>query len=192
MIGKIENPLWQLEGRLEDGSRLQVPIDQYRFVVGRDETCQLKFTADYISRKHAELKQRDKTLYVKDLKSKNGTFVNEKRIIEEVQLENNDDLRFGSLKFRVILKNEKDLDRLSSTALLSMPLKVKGFMQEYCISRREEEVLSHLLQGKSTKKIAAELGVTDGTAKNHILSIFKKTETHSRFELFTLFNNYTV
>lgn len=192
MIGKIQNPPWLLEGRLEEGCKVTVSIDQHRFIVGRDEACNLKLMANFISRKHAEIRTRSGEIFVKDLKSKNGTFVNEKRIHQEVKLDNDDNIRFGSLKFKVLFKNKNNTTHLSSTALLSMPLKVKGFLNQYGISRREEEVLSHLLQGISTKKIAEELCVTEGTAKNHILSIYKKTNTHSRFELFTLFNNYSV
>ncbi|MBN1700110.1 MAG: FHA domain-containing protein [Spirochaetales bacterium] len=192
MIGKIQTPGWHLEGRLEEGGRWTVPIDQYTFIIGRDEQCHLKLLPDYISRKHAEIRTRGTELYIKDLKSKNGTFVNERRICEEVKLEDKDDIRFGDLKFRVLMNDRKSVRRLSETSLLKIPLKVKSFMNHYDISRREEQVLSYILQGKSTKKIADILCISEGTAKNHILSIYKKTDTHSRFELFTLFNNFSV
>jgi DNA-binding CsgD family transcriptional regulator len=192
MIGKIQKPLWHLEGRLEEGGRWTVPIDQYCFIIGRDEHCHLKLLPDYISRKHAEIRIRAHELYIRDLKSKNGTFVNERRISGEVKLEDRDDIRFGDLKFRILMKDQKTVRRLSETSLLKMPLKVKSFMNHYSISRREEQVLAYILQGKSTKKIADILCISEGTAKNHILSIYKKTDTHSRFELFTLFNNFTV
>jgi DNA-binding CsgD family transcriptional regulator len=192
MIGKIQKPLWHLEGRLEEGGRWTVPIDQYTFIIGRDEQCHLKLLPDYISRKHAEIRIRENEPYIRDLKSKNGTFVNERRISGEVKLEDRDDIRFGDLKFRILMKDQKTVRRLSETSLLKMPLKVKSFMNHYSISRREEQVLAYILQGKSTKKIADILCISEGTAKNHILSIYKKTDTHSRFELFTLFNNFTV
>jgi pSer/pThr/pTyr-binding forkhead associated (FHA) protein len=191
MINKIPEFPWHLEGRLEDGGRWIVLIDHRVFTIGRDEKCHLTLLPDFISRKHAEIRTRGNKLFLKDLKSKNGTFVNERRISGEVILEDKDDIRFGSLKFRVLLKNQKAFQRLTETSLLNMPLKVKSFMNHYSITRREEQVLSYLFQGKSTKKIADILCISEGTAKNHILNIYKKTDTHSRFELFTLFTNFT-
>jgi len=191
MINKIQKTYWHLEGRLEDGGRWNVPIDQYKFVIGRDERCHLILLPDYISRRHAEIHIRAGKLFIKDLKSKNGTFVNDRRISGEVGLKDRDDIRFGTLKFRVLSDDEKTFKRLTETSLLKIPLKVKSFIHHYDISRREEQVLALLLQGKSTKKIADILCISEGTAKNHILKIYKKTETHSRFELFTMFTNFT-
>lgn len=191
MINKNPKSPWHLEGRLEDGSRWTVPIEQHIFIIGRDEKCHLKLLPDFISRKHAEIRTKGKKLFLKDLKSKNGTFVNGRRISGEVMLEDKDDIRFGSIKFRVLLKMQNALKRLIETSLLNMPLKVKNFMNHFAITRREEQVLSLLLQGKSTKKIADTLYISEGTAKNHILKIYKKTNTHSRFELFTVFTNFT-
>jgi DNA-binding CsgD family transcriptional regulator len=90
----------------------------------------------------------------------------------------------------VLKYDEGAKSRVTETSLLKIPLKVKSFIDHYDISKREEEVLYHLLQGKSTKKIADVLCISDGTAKNHILSIFKKTDAHSRFELSVMFNNF--
>jgi pSer/pThr/pTyr-binding forkhead associated (FHA) protein len=191
MINKIPESPWHLEGRLEDGGRWIVPIDQRIFTIGRDKNCHLKLLPDFISRKHAEIHARGNKLFLRDLKSKNGTFVNGRRITGEVKLKDKDDIRFGSLRFRVLLKDQKAFQRSAETSLLNMPLKVKSFMNHYSITRREEQVLSFLLQGKSTKKIADILCISEGTAKNHILNIYKKTNTHSRFELFTVFNNFT-
>ncbi len=48
---------------------------------------------------------------------------------------------------------------------------------------REEEVLTHLLQGKSTKEIAAELFISENTVKTHTRNIFSKYAVTSRAEL---------
>lgn len=192
MIGRIIKPNWFLEGRLEDGGRWTVPIDTNPFVVGRDEECNLKLLPDYISRRHAEIRTKDTGLFLRDLRSKNGTFINERRISEEVRLEHRDDIRFGSLKFQIVMKDQRGARIPMETSLLKVPLKVKSFMDNYQISKREEQVLCQLLQGKSTKKIADILCISEGTAKNHILNIYKKTDTHSRFELSALFTSFSV
>ncbi len=53
-----------------------------RYVVGRRATCEVVLTDPTVSREHALLEWRDGKLYLTDLKSKNGTYVNGSRITE--------------------------------------------------------------------------------------------------------------
>jgi DNA-binding NarL/FixJ family response regulator len=50
------------------------------------------------------------------------------------------------------------------------------------LSERELEVLRHLTLGQSNKEIAADLGITEGTAKNHMSNIFGKLGTADRVQ----------
>ncbi|MGL1893494.1 MAG: LuxR C-terminal-related transcriptional regulator [Spirochaetaceae bacterium] len=65
-------------------------------------------------------------------------------------------------------------------------------MSKFCSSKkltdREQDVLTAMLEGKSTKQIGQKLYISPGTARNHISNIFQKTDTHSRMELFSEFN----
>ncbi|MCY4050797.1 MAG: response regulator transcription factor [Gammaproteobacteria bacterium] len=51
-----------------------------------------------------------------------------------------------------------------------------------CLSPREMEILCHLTEGQSNKRIALDLGISDGTVKLHVKSILKKLGLHSRVE----------
>lgn len=51
-----------------------------------------------------------------------------------------------------------------------------------CLSPREMEILHHLTEGRSNKRIALQLGISDGTVKLHVKSILKKLGLHSRVE----------
>jgi DNA-binding CsgD family transcriptional regulator len=183
-------PFWHLEGKLENGSEWTIPIDESPFLVGRTDDCSLKLQAEFISRKHAEIVRRGSDLFLRDLKSTNGTFINNRRIKEEEKLRSEDIIHFGNIMFRVIKNTEAGKLRIQATSQLKIPFKVKSFMDHYSISRREEEVLFYLLQGKSTKAIGDILCISEGTAKNHILNIYKKTDVHSRFALLAIFNNF--
>jgi HD-GYP domain-containing protein (c-di-GMP phosphodiesterase class II)/DNA-binding CsgD family transcriptional regulator len=48
------------------------------------------------------------------------------------------------------------------------------------LSDREVEVLVHLARGRSNKEIAALLGVSAVTVKNHVFHVYEKTEARSR------------
>ena len=80
------------------GSHLGTVIDVVgeRFVIGRDESCDLVLDDDQASRRHAELQLLDdgRTRLV-DLSSTNGTFVDGRRIDGPVVLDGGEELRIG-------------------------------------------------------------------------------------------------
>ncbi|OIN98049.1 MAG: hypothetical protein AUJ21_00020 [Anaerolineae bacterium CG1_02_58_13] len=51
------------------------------------------------------------------------------------------------------------------------------------LSRREKEVVTLLLQGKSNKQIALSLGVSERTVEFHLKNIYAKLQVNSRVEL---------
>jgi DNA-binding CsgD family transcriptional regulator len=53
----------------------------------------------------------------------------------------------------------------------------------YGITAREQEVMSGVLRGLSTKELAAELGVSLWTVQDHLKAVFNKFGVHSRSEL---------
>jgi serine/threonine-protein kinase len=64
-------------------------------VVGRDTTCEIVISHPAVSRRHARLSLRGVLLQVEDLKSANGTWVNNTRI-ETSDLKPGDQVRFGA------------------------------------------------------------------------------------------------
>lgn len=58
--------------------------------------------------------------------------------------------------------------------------------QRYGLSPREQEVALLYAQGRSKPFIAEELFIAEGTVKDHIKSVYKKTGVHSKQELITL------
>jgi DNA-binding NarL/FixJ family response regulator len=51
------------------------------------------------------------------------------------------------------------------------------------LSQRERAILRHLVRGQSNKEIASSIGVTEGTVKNHLTSIFSKFKVIDRTAL---------
>lgn len=80
---------------------LEIPLKKDQFLIGRAKECSLRAGSEAISRRHCAIVRKNDQWTVRDLGSRNGTFVNETRIAEEVSLGAGDELRVGPLHFRV-------------------------------------------------------------------------------------------
>ncbi len=63
-------------------------------IIGRDETCELSLQDKGASRQHAEIFKIGDMCFLRDLESKNGTFVNDNRVTEEM-LRDGDRIQIG-------------------------------------------------------------------------------------------------
>ncbi len=83
-----------------------ISVKQDKFFIGRSDSCQLRPKSESISRKHCALVQKEGRLLVLDLKSRNGTFVNEKQLVPEKAkvLKHGDRLRVGQIEFEVSIE----------------------------------------------------------------------------------------
>jgi predicted component of type VI protein secretion system len=86
------------------GQTFQVP--RGKFILGREPDCHLVLDTNSVSRHHCVLLLDDYTLRIRDLSSKNGTFVNRNltRIGERI-LAHGDTVRVGDLVIRVELES---------------------------------------------------------------------------------------
>ena len=82
-----------------DGQQIQIDRDM---LVGRHQAADIVLQAAEISRKHAGFTLQDENLWLQDLSSSNGTFVNDQRISEQTQLKADDIVQFASIGFKVI------------------------------------------------------------------------------------------
>jgi EAL domain-containing protein (putative c-di-GMP-specific phosphodiesterase class I) len=95
-------PNWYLEGYTDErGGLRRFPIRPLPFQVGRKSDLPLPLNFANISRFHAELYFDCGQLIVRDLASRNGTFVNRQRISAPTVLQAGDVVHFGAAEFRV-------------------------------------------------------------------------------------------
>jgi predicted component of type VI protein secretion system len=80
---------------------LEIPLKKDKFLIGRAKECALRAGSEAISRRHCAIVRAGGCVTVRDLGSRNGTFVNDERIEKEVPLSVGDELRVGPLKFRI-------------------------------------------------------------------------------------------
>lgn len=85
-------------GKLQ-GKRLSLPDRE--IIVGRDEDCHMRLTSTLVSRRHCALDVKPDGIWVRDLGSQNGTYVNDVAITEPMRLRGGDVLRIGAALFLV-------------------------------------------------------------------------------------------
>lgn len=119
MIKKVLNdldseqcPYVEIAGGAFKGKKAYLTQDLDQLVMGRDKECHLCVEDDVVSRKHALLQKKWGGVTIKDLESKNKTFVNNKEI-GEVLLKDGDEILLGTLKLYYKNPQEIDFDSLN-------------------------------------------------------------------------------
>ena len=145
-------------------------LESERVTVGTLESNDVVVDADGVSRVHAALERFGDTWCVRDLGSRNGTFVNGERIIGEHALHSGDEVVLGRL--RLVFHGPA---RGTETAAIAQPPP---------LTQRERDVLvalcRPLLTGDAftepaaTRAIAAELVVSEAAVKQHLSRLYVK------------------
>jgi pSer/pThr/pTyr-binding forkhead associated (FHA) protein len=76
---------------------MEIPLLGPQFLIGRDPRCNLRPNSEAISKLHCGILHKKDGVYVRDLKSTNGTFINNDRIFGEIKVKDGDLLRVGPL-----------------------------------------------------------------------------------------------
>jgi DNA-binding CsgD family transcriptional regulator len=69
---------------------------------------------------------------------------------------------------------------------------MKKFSGAFNISKREEDVIRQVLEGKTNKEIAASLYITVQTVKDHLYRVFQKANVRNRVQLINLVQSFGV
>jgi len=85
----------------EDGARRDFRVKGARCTIGREPGCTIQIPSPAVSRRHCEVCTAGDRLFVRDLGSSNGTFVNEARVAGEADLTPGDRLAVGPIVFVV-------------------------------------------------------------------------------------------
>jgi EAL domain-containing protein (putative c-di-GMP-specific phosphodiesterase class I) len=134
-----ESPIesgWCLVGclaRSRDLSRF--PVDQETYIVGRRPGVHLQIPSARVSGRHAELLVIGHCLFIRDLGSTNGTYVNRRRIRQPTPLAAGDHIEIADVEFRI------ELDGVRSKSSLHPTLRITSQDME---SIEDDWVLSQL------------------------------------------------
>ena len=117
-------------------------VEEGETLIGRSSTAKIRLSDDGISRRHARIVQRGKEVFIEDLKSANGTTVNDDQLSISRVLRDGDKIRIGSatiLKFTYHDDLEESFQQRMYEAALRDGL-TKAFNKKYFLDRLETEL----------------------------------------------------
>jgi pSer/pThr/pTyr-binding forkhead associated (FHA) protein len=155
-------------------------------IIGRSSDCEIQLFDDRVSRQHAKIWERGGVAFIRDLKSRNGIFVDGERV-ERCTLLSGKVLRIGDINFEVktsqgTVQNETFGSITSTTIKHEIQLGVitTNFAG---LSDGQRHVLRLLVQGASEKEAAAALNLSYHTIHGHVKQIYRQLGVRSRGEL---------
>jgi len=160
-------------------------LDSDRVTIGADGSNRVCLADDgTVSRLHAVVENYGSGWAVRDLGSRNGTYINGRRVLGEQALHPGDELRIGHT--RMIFRDRRAPSRAArGTQILTVDPRPE-------LTRRERDVLHALCrplassepfsQPASIRAIAKELVVTDAAVKQHLLRLYDKFGLDDRSE----------
>ncbi len=101
-----EPSTWCLEGYVDDNREVwRTMVHKLPFLVGRRADSDLVLPFGRVSHRHAKLFSRREGLWLRDLGSTNGTFINGKRVADDCRLKDGDIVHFADHEFRLVSFN---------------------------------------------------------------------------------------
>lgn len=170
-------------------------------VLGRAAGCDLQVDDDSVSRRHAFLRVERDAVWVEDLSSRNGTWVNGVSITEPQRLAHGDKLGVGTCEFQLRAAAALDGSRVTQPVIPLVTLapsaandldnksvapaesaEVPGGPSLSALSPRERAVFPLLASGLSQREIASQCGVTVKTIETYRTRIGHKLGLSTRAE----------
>lgn len=143
--------------------------------IGRDPRCDVVVDGDgEVSRRHALLERLPAGWVLRDLGSRNGTFINGERVAATRALHHRDEIRIGGTRIVLCLAEASESD-VGPTVVPDPPP---------VLTRREGDVLRALFlparsgelftEPASTREMAEALVVSEAAIKQHLGNLYEK------------------
>lgn len=152
-----------------------IPLEGHRLTVGSSEPADLMLATDpAVSRVHLILDHVAGVWTVRDLGSRNGTFVNRERLMGERSLRDGDEITLG--RTRLVFR---DMARRSgpTTATLDPPPELTSRERDVLVELCRPYLLgSAFTSPGSVSEMAVALVVTPAAVKQHLSRLYEKFE----------------
>lgn len=85
---------------LKDGSIIPIRSD---LTIGRKEDNSITLSDQHVSGNHAKIIFRNNSLFIEDLNSTNGTYLNGNKVHGKVKVSNKDEIKIGTAVFKILI-----------------------------------------------------------------------------------------
>jgi DNA-binding CsgD family transcriptional regulator len=154
------------------------------FILGRSAKCDFVVADGSISRRHAEIALLDGQVTVRDLDSRNGTFLDGRKV-ERRRVHRGQSLRFGDVTFILAFQMNEDM-KIGSEVETD-----RGDDSDPTLNSDQSpftpaqiRVYNLLKEGLNGTQIAERLFLSRNTVHLHVAAIYRILEVHSRSEFF--------
>jgi EAL domain-containing protein (putative c-di-GMP-specific phosphodiesterase class I) len=147
---------WHLEGCLTPHSEItRTRIVRVPFRIGRGPDADFRIPSPNVSKLHAELLIGGETVFVRDLNSSNGTYVNGRRIDAPTPVGDGDLLQFADMEFRLRLDGH---DAAEHTAMFDQPQNgwLFSLLSQVVKDRRFTMHFQPIVDSRTLKSVAVE------------------------------------
>ncbi len=158
-----------ISGKYQGG---EFPVRLNReIIIGRSSDLDMVLVEDMVSRRHAKISSSENEVFIQDLGSTNGTFVNGEKIAGRARLSEGDRILLGTSIIRVVSVDGVGADQ--SEAEARRKLEVQSSQRQQTQGRPmsgviEEIPLPDLLQLLSTSRKSGVLSVNNGVSIGRI------------------------
>jgi DNA-binding CsgD family transcriptional regulator len=156
-----------------------------RFILGRSSECDIVILDATVSRQHAEILVERGAVSIRDLGSRNGTYVDDEAAREKTPVRCGQRICLGSV---LLMLDIRPAETVCESELETEPCQSgNGVVSSGAkLSPAQERVFRLLLKGLADKQIAKTLCISSKTVHQHVQAIFQSAGVHSRTELLAM------
>lgn len=151
-LDKETVPSLEVLNGVAEGKKIFFSDEMNELVIGRDPDCELSINEFVISRKHAKISKRWGGIIIRDLESKNGSFVNNRRIVEEF-LHDGDRIALGTIV--LLFRNPQEVN-LAQLEMKIPPKQKPAPIKPEDIPIPEEEIPSEMEEREEEEELPQE------------------------------------
>lgn len=130
-----------------------IPLQTKKFLVGREQDCQLRPSSESVSRHHCVFTLDDFGVRLRDLGSTNGTFVNDQRVQGQAILQPGDRILIGKLEFEIVIEGAVTAVQYARSVAPVGSSSGVGFLLSDLAELPEAALLNQTLVGSGPTKI---------------------------------------